>query len=228
VSVQRIVQVASALSSATGTATFTFPNVPQGYVWEGTVSVPGSPTTAIYTVSILGQNIAAFGGSSTWGPITLVSPEALKLTGAGLQPSVNYEAVFVGLLIPSSQTTFRSYPQPLTTPAPSGAQQLFTESGVSLSQGQSKDITVSNVPVGMVALNCVMYLTSGAATQCAARACTGVQSGASYTQTASSVFPGGINTFAINLGLDTSYVIQFQNENDAGTSVFLLSVSGNY
>jgi len=86
---------ALATSDANGIAVFTFPAVPIGRVWTGTVSIPGVPNTAQTNVQIGGLTIGVTYGINGYGPVQLYRAESLTLATTGLSPLTPYQAVWV-------------------------------------------------------------------------------------------------------------------------------------
>ncbi len=86
---------AIATSDANGVAVFTFPAVPIGRVWTGTVSIPGVPNTAQTNVQLNGLTIGVTFGINGYGPIQAYRAETLQLASTGLSPTTPYQAVWL-------------------------------------------------------------------------------------------------------------------------------------
>lgn len=89
---------AQGTADASGFCTITFPNVPQGLVWTGTIQVTNSNPAANWTAYInqltpLGQ---AWPGVSSSSTLQVGGMEALTIKGVGLSPGVTYSAYWVG------------------------------------------------------------------------------------------------------------------------------------
>ena len=87
-----------AVASSTGGATFSFPAVPNGQIWTGTVTVIGAPDCATMTISSihLGNDIGQFIGGNNWGPLQLQSGDQLIVTATGLVSGTAYVCNFQG------------------------------------------------------------------------------------------------------------------------------------
>lgn len=66
-----------------GNITITFPEVPTGRVWTGTLSIPKSPSNANWTVSFAGFSFT-FTGVGPFGAIQVWEGEQIVITGTGV------------------------------------------------------------------------------------------------------------------------------------------------
>lgn len=104
-------QHASATADASGDATFTFPDVPQGEIWCGTTQIPGAPATAVGMVTASGELIGQTTGSGSFGPWTCGSSRHLVISITGLTPHQQYQAIWHA---DSSGASFSTYPAAIT------------------------------------------------------------------------------------------------------------------
>jgi hypothetical protein len=86
----------SATASSTGAATFTFPAVPIGSTWTGTVTVQGAPANAIFLANIGATPWADWAGNSVGGPIQGLPNQQLVVNATGLAPGQSYLCVWTG------------------------------------------------------------------------------------------------------------------------------------
>jgi hypothetical protein len=86
----------SAVSSATGTATFNLQSPATGFTWSGTLTCGGAPATAIFNVTVGATNLGSWGGSSVYGPVQAFPSQQLVVTAQGLQPGTTYVITFNG------------------------------------------------------------------------------------------------------------------------------------
>ena len=90
---------ANGTSDAAGNLTVTFPTIAVNAEWTGIVSIPLAPNTAELQIVVDDVAVSALGGSSSYGPIQLNSTNVLTVTGTGLDPSTQYQAVLIGNLV---------------------------------------------------------------------------------------------------------------------------------
>jgi len=91
-------------SDSSGNLTLSYPNVPTGQTWIGTISIPSAPASAVIVASV--GNAFAYGtwsGSNTFGPITVGQSDNLSLTMTNLLPSTSYQAAWNGVVYTSEE-----------------------------------------------------------------------------------------------------------------------------
>lgn len=130
---------ALAVADANGEATFANfgPQLPQGTVAVGTLSVVGSPAAATHTVSLGGQPIGTILGPSPYGPIEVSYGLRLSIASTGLTAGTQYQAVLLG-------ATYAEGSQPISYPLPTSAFTSITAGQVDIAPGAS--VTISGTP----------------------------------------------------------------------------------
>jgi hypothetical protein len=93
---QQLNQTASAIASATGTATFTFQSPPTGFTWTGTLQVTNAPATALFTATIGATTWEQWAGDSTAGPVQAHPNQQLVVAATGLSPGITYALPWTG------------------------------------------------------------------------------------------------------------------------------------
>ena len=91
----------AAVSSSSGTATFTFRSPPQGFTWTGTLSCASAPVGAVFLASIGADSWGDWGGNSVFGPIQCNAQGQLVVSATGLAASTTYVMAWVGSSDPS-------------------------------------------------------------------------------------------------------------------------------
>lgn len=86
----------SAVATAGGTATFTFPNPPTGLAFTGTLSCANAPTAAQFVAMIGATQWGDWAGNSVAGPIQARAGQQLVVTASGLVAGVTYELTWIG------------------------------------------------------------------------------------------------------------------------------------
>jgi hypothetical protein len=104
-------QIQPATSDASGNIAFNFPTTPVNSTWIGTISIPTAPTTAEFSVMVADQNHGSWAATTPFGQITSNGSEQIVVTGTGMTPETQYNAVLLGSILPagSQQTS----PQPV-------------------------------------------------------------------------------------------------------------------
>lgn len=87
-------QYAPATADGAGEAVFMFPDVPQGQVWIGTVTIPNAPATANGTINIGATPVGPIFGPGVYGPYIGRPTAGLSLSVAGLDADTQYVAVW--------------------------------------------------------------------------------------------------------------------------------------
>lgn len=87
-------QYASETADGSGDAVFMFPDVPQGQLWIGTVTIPTAPASAVGTVNVGGSPVGPLFGPGIYGPYIADYSRRLSLTITGLMPDTQYQAVW--------------------------------------------------------------------------------------------------------------------------------------
>lgn len=100
-----------------GDLTITFPLVPVGRTWQGSVSVPTAPPGAQISVAVGGITLGLMYAPGPFGPLQLLSGQSLSLTATGLPPGATYTAILSGIDEPSGSASpyFGPVPLPLTS-----------------------------------------------------------------------------------------------------------------
>lgn len=110
---------AVAIADAAGNATFTFPAVPQGQTWWGSVQIEGAPFSAVFAAVV---SVAGIGNAGTpWGtwqgplPYSMVRAEGRQqviVNATGLTPGVQFAATWLGIM-DDSLDPVPEFPAPL-------------------------------------------------------------------------------------------------------------------
>ena len=79
-----------------GVATFTFPSVPQGYTWTGTLSCATANTGTVFYATVGSTPWGEWGGNSVFGPVQAQSMQQLVVTATGLTLGSVYTLNWVG------------------------------------------------------------------------------------------------------------------------------------
>lgn len=167
---QRLYQVASGQVSSTGAITFTFPPVPQGSVWTGSITVyappslsgpsSGDPGGGLYQAEwSLTRNstpLLSYTGEAIVYDVQAVAQEVLKLAGLGLRPLATVTAVWTGYSIEAESA-------PLLYPRLYGGQNAYTQVYSSGDPGDPLDVT--HVPDPAKIQVATALLTTSAAAQ---------------------------------------------------------------
>lgn len=99
---QQLNDAQSAVASALGVATFTFPAPPMGTTFTGTITCPGAPTGAIFTATIGATPWGAWAGNSVFGPVQAFPNQPLVVQAQGLNPNASFEVEWTGSSDPST------------------------------------------------------------------------------------------------------------------------------
>lgn len=105
--VQALVAEAQGTVAGDGTVTVDFNPVPASLTWTGTISIPGSSVSGVWTVLVGGLDSqrprGAWVGPGPWGPVQAQDGLRVQLRGTGLTPGNKLEAVWVGRSEPSDE-----------------------------------------------------------------------------------------------------------------------------
>ena len=85
-------------SDSLGNLTLSYPNVPTGQTWIGTMAIPGAPASALIVATVGNLIYGSWTGSNTFGPITVGQSDSLELTLTNLLPSTPYQAAWNGVV----------------------------------------------------------------------------------------------------------------------------------
>ena len=85
-------------SDSSGNLTLSYPNVPTGQTWIGTMAIPGAPASALIVATVGNLIYGSWTGSNTFGPITVGQSDSLELTLTNLLPSTPYQAAWNGVV----------------------------------------------------------------------------------------------------------------------------------
>lgn len=153
---QRLYQVAQATANALGVATFTFPSVPAGLVWTGTVGVRGAPTTAVFEarvgVAAAGVPWGSWQSNGTFGPVQGWGMETLVITATGLTPSTTFYAQWIGDSVfdweaaPVAPSAFSTTVSASTTSTTTITSDAWTGGNTTDIAGRATDCTAGGVP----------------------------------------------------------------------------------
>lgn len=88
---------AQATTDARGNCTFTFPPVPQGQVWTGTVQILNAPNYSSFVATVAEIGWGTWQGSQPFGPIQAEGRLTVKVVGTTLLPNTAYTAMFQGI-----------------------------------------------------------------------------------------------------------------------------------
>jgi len=110
----RLLEFATASTDVNGNWASTFDPVPLGIGWQGTVTVPGAPSTTVFTLFVNSKAIGSPQGSTPYGPITVLGGERISISGGGLGPNAVYQAVLVGIMLPDKNAP-SGWPMPVAT-----------------------------------------------------------------------------------------------------------------
>lgn len=100
---QLLSQTQAFKTNASGAATITFPNPPQGFTWTGTLNCATATTGAVFVASVGAVSWGEWGGNSVYGPVQVLGAgsQQLVVTVTGLQANTNYVLQWNGSSDPS-------------------------------------------------------------------------------------------------------------------------------
>lgn len=94
---QPLNRTAQAVASSAGLATFTFDSVPQGQVWQGTITILRAPSYALFVASTADISWGSWQGGQAFGPVQIDSRLSLTVLGSLLVPNTTYIATLQGV-----------------------------------------------------------------------------------------------------------------------------------
>jgi hypothetical protein len=100
---QLLSQTRAFTTNASGAATITFPNPPQGFTWTGTLNCATATTGAVFLASVGAVSWGEWGGNSVYGPVQVLGAgsQQLVVTVTGLAANTNYTLQWNGSSDPS-------------------------------------------------------------------------------------------------------------------------------
>jgi hypothetical protein len=161
---------ATGTSSSTGTVTLTFPAVPQGLAWTGTIAfVVGTPITpnapvrafqAVWTVYVNQRPIIVSQGLQVISNVQVDTLETLTIQGVGLVPLTTVLATFTGY---SVNTGSRVPQMPIVSGNPGASYLLasYTEQAVSGTFGASSSSVETAILFGPAVSSPVVTVQPG-------------------------------------------------------------------
>lgn len=141
---QRLEQQQEATAAADGTATFTFPPVPEGMIWTGTLQVPTAPIVANFSATVATTPWGAWSGGLPFGPVQIDGRLALIVRASGLNAGVKYRCALIGVSEFGYPTGLLS-PAALATP-PQASRILQANTTTTAVSFTSSPLDVSNFP----------------------------------------------------------------------------------
>ena len=109
---QRLIQSATSVVGADGKVILVFSPTPMSSVWTGSVSIPDSPSGAIWQARILNNPWGTWGGASPFGPIQCWGGEQLTILAGNLPPGLNLAAIWTGMAEDESVDSPTPVPMP--------------------------------------------------------------------------------------------------------------------
>lgn len=111
---ERLIQAAAATSDANGLIAFRLGPCPLGFVWQGSVTITGAPSGALFNASV-STPWGQWAGSTNFGPVQLWGNETLTVAGVGLQKNTQYSMLFFGVAMPEDMADPLPPVAPLST-----------------------------------------------------------------------------------------------------------------
>jgi len=105
----------TAMSDGSGNLSITFPPVPYGHVWTGTLRVVAAPASSSWTGYRNGLDWAGAQTGGSAGTIEGTGGDTISLTGTGFAASTNYTAAWEGNDLAASEVAVYQSPFPGTT-----------------------------------------------------------------------------------------------------------------
>lgn len=131
-----------------GRATFLYEAPANGQTWVVTMSVPGAPGGAIFTLSLPNGNVVDdWVGKNTYGPVTIEERVQAQVKATGLVPSTQYRLNVLGSIYTSDE-------EPPVSPAPLASNTLTTTqflavSGAPVTTSQTWALSSFALPPGV-------------------------------------------------------------------------------
>lgn len=143
------IRIAAPVTVSGGVATAQFPSPPMGYVWTGSISVPGTTPNSVNPVTWTATSalapVATWFASQASGVVQAASGDMLIVAGTGVA-TTGGTAFLVGSQDPVSAAP-SVWPQPTPAPPPSAAFQIANVNVNTAVPANSAVTVVSNVPV---------------------------------------------------------------------------------
>jgi hypothetical protein len=167
-------QYASGTSDDNGNVTLQFQAPSAQQAWTGTITVPGAPSIAVWTLLLNGQAQSSWNGSTMAGPFVCSSSGVMTLIGTLLPPNTQVQAVW------NAQLAGAPYagPQPVA-PLSVALTSLGTFDFTSASG--TPQVTLQGIPGDTVALAVLLDGPYPGTISPLVFGCQGAQSGAFYT-----------------------------------------------
>lgn len=99
-----------------GNVTLSFPAPALDRIWQGSITIPGAPSTAIWELQINDQLVSVLQGNGPFGPLQVGSTQTISLVGSGAGSSAIY-GVLMGVNDPADNPT--PFVGPSALPSPS-------------------------------------------------------------------------------------------------------------
>lgn len=204
---------AQATADANGNATFTFPAVPQGQWWTGTVQVQLAPNYSLFVATVAEVGWGTWQGSQPFGPVQAEGRLSVKVVATSLIPLTHYVAVLQGIASTTPADTPSATPS-VNTPPTTQVTNLLTTAVTFANAGSQPQVIVAGIAPAHAGL-LITWSQPISGLQNMNVIVQGVDSnlviGESYIRgNSTEVFP--------LRGIDSSVVIQMQPEQNAGAT----------
>lgn len=97
---ERLVTATAATADANGAISLRVGPCPLGFVWQGSVTLTGAPSGALFNAAVASTPWGQWAGPTNFGPVQLWGNETLVVTGVGLQKNTQYSMLFFGVAMP--------------------------------------------------------------------------------------------------------------------------------
>lgn len=162
--------VANATVDANGNASFSFEQIPMGFVWMGSITIPGTISSSVTNIlwtatdlgvagTALGYPIANWWNAQSSGTVQAVN--RINVTGSGLAAGT-LQAFFQGYVYSSQEIPPPWWPEPTPAPPPSSPQILTALTGSTV---VGTSLTLVGSATVIVGTSISMYLSVSAATR---------------------------------------------------------------
>lgn len=217
---ERLITAVAATSDATGGITFRQGPCPLGFVWQGSVTVPGAPSGALFNSSVASTPWGQHAGSTNFGPVQLWGNETLIVVGVGLQKNTQYSMLFFGVAIPESIA------DPLPPVAPLSI--VSVETATPLLVGQVLNAGAPNVTITPPSLTRRLSIVVNQSLGSGQLSVVGTTTGQIYY----TVLLSGLNIpgplfVAIEPSIDASYQIQFVLQSGTQLMIWVVATATN-
>lgn len=143
---QQLSEGIAAIVNSTGQAIFTFPSVPNGFTWTGTLNCSAAPISAQFLATIGATGWGNWAGDSVYGPIQAFGMQQLVVVATGLTPGTTVELAWLGSSDPSNLVA-AVWPDPNT----SSVEASIAGAGIVGSSAGIATATIIGVVAGSVA-----------------------------------------------------------------------------